>query len=211
MSTGQADSYDNGAPRATDPTTALTDKERATLTKVLANPLDFPTEFRGWLLDIIGTSQPTPGGLANIVATFFQFADYTPVLSGSVSNPSLGTGPTEYGKYIKVGEFVLCFGHLKFGTSINNGSGDYSISLPLSYAGSDGSILIGTGQVYDASANGLTIAHVNMKPSSTTEFEMLFPGTGAPNSNTTIVGELVPFTFATLDELRWIILYETAG
>lgn len=38
---------------ATDPTTALTDKERQTLGKSLANPLDFPPEFLGWLDDFI--------------------------------------------------------------------------------------------------------------------------------------------------------------
>lgn len=57
MSSGQetnkADSYDNGAPRAADPTASLTDKERATLTKILANPLDFPAEFPGWLDDFV--------------------------------------------------------------------------------------------------------------------------------------------------------------
>lgn len=57
MSSGQeapkTDTYENGAPRAADPKTSLTDKERATLTKILANPLDFPAEFPGWLDDFV--------------------------------------------------------------------------------------------------------------------------------------------------------------
>lgn len=57
MSSGQetpkTDTYENGAPRAADPKASLTDKERATLTKILANPLDFPAEFPGWLDDFV--------------------------------------------------------------------------------------------------------------------------------------------------------------
>ena len=45
--------FANGAPRAADPTVALSDKERATLTKILANPLDYPAEFAGWLEDFV--------------------------------------------------------------------------------------------------------------------------------------------------------------
>lgn len=56
---------------------------------------------------------------------------YTPTLTASVTNPTLGTGSSVYGEYLQDGNWVHCRGTIKFGTSgINAGSGGYLISLP---------------------------------------------------------------------------------
>lgn len=79
----KADSYQNGSSRAADPTTSLTEKERATLSKMLANPLDFPQEFPGWLDDFVRLRLTASqiAGLGNYTGTTGELlvmaADYT--------------------------------------------------------------------------------------------------------------------------------------
>jgi hypothetical protein len=60
------------------------------------------------------------------------WTSYTPVLTGSTTNPTLGTGGVIFGKYMQVGKTISVFGAYKFGTSgFTTGSGTYNISLPV--------------------------------------------------------------------------------
>lgn len=59
---------------------------------------------------------------------------YTPVLTGSTTNPTLGTAGINYGKYTQIGNLVLAYFNVAFdatGTGVNGGSGLYSVSLPV--------------------------------------------------------------------------------
>jgi hypothetical protein len=55
---------------------------------------------------------------------------YTPALTASTTNPSLGTGSTLIGQYYTVFDQVYTWGEFRFGTSASVGSGIYEISLP---------------------------------------------------------------------------------
>lgn len=59
------------------------------------------------------------------------FGLYTPTLTGSVTNPTLGTGSSTSGKWCRIGDFVFATGDIRFGTAgTAAGSGNYQISLP---------------------------------------------------------------------------------
>lgn len=61
---------------------------------------------------------------------------YTPVLTGSVSNPNLGTTGSIVGEYIEAGKLIM--GHIRItfaGSSVGVGSGVYAVTVPTSVAG----------------------------------------------------------------------------
>ena len=82
-----------------------------------------------------------------------QWSSYNPVLTGSVTNPTLGTGGIAEGYYTRVGDLVVASIRIKFGTSgVSNGSGNYFISLPVNaeqFAG----IIMGHTWIFDSSGN----------------------------------------------------------
>ena len=61
-------------------------------------------------------------------------ATYTPTLTATTTNPTLGSGGSASGRYTMYGgKFVTCRGTIAFGTSgTNAGSGQYLIALPFS-------------------------------------------------------------------------------
>lgn len=56
---------------------------------------------------------------------------YTPVLTATGSDPDLGSGPVQFGRWFKEGTHATVAVFLKFGSSGSSaGSGNYEISLP---------------------------------------------------------------------------------
>lgn len=92
---------------------------------------------------ILGLPYPGPSNTADVPYYLQQLAEtvevnfgawvaYTPVLTASTTNPTLGTGSSAVGRYRQFGKTVLCRGEFRFGTSgISAGSGQYSMSLPV--------------------------------------------------------------------------------
>jgi hypothetical protein len=71
------------------------------------------------------------GGAAWISLIQGQGTTYTPTLTASVTNPTLGTGGVREGRYTTWGHMVHVEYHIKFGTAgTNQGVGLYWISLP---------------------------------------------------------------------------------
>lgn len=57
---------------------------------------------------------------------------YTPTLSATVANPTLGTGGVAAGRFLQLGKLVFVEFDIKFGTSGNAaGNGIYRVSLPV--------------------------------------------------------------------------------
>jgi hypothetical protein len=57
---------------------------------------------------------------------------YTPALTASTTNPTLGSTGTATGHYVRTGDLVLVgFAFTFGGTGISSGSGTYTISLPV--------------------------------------------------------------------------------
>lgn len=59
------------------------------------------------------------------------WADYTPALTASSSNPTMGSGSVAVGRYVQDGETISGWARIVFGTGMAAGSGTYRISLPV--------------------------------------------------------------------------------
>lgn len=69
--------------------------------------------------------------LAGQALTSHSLSTYTPVLKGSTTDPTLGTGGYTLGVYYRIWDWVYTWGEFRFGTAgINVGSGIYSVTLP---------------------------------------------------------------------------------
>lgn len=78
-----------------------------------------------------------------------NYVAYTPVLTASTTNPTLGTGAVVTGSYCVIGDMVHYIAYIKFGTSgVSAGSGEYYVSLPVSASTSGASQYnLGTGYI----------------------------------------------------------------
>ena len=75
------------------------------------------------------------------------YETWTPTLTASTTNPTLGTGSSQTGRYGRVNKSVYGQGQISFGTAgVAAGNGFYYISIPVT-AQSSG-VLCGTWQAY---------------------------------------------------------------
>lgn len=129
---------------------------------------------------------------------------YTPVLTASVTNPTLGSGSTTQGAYTRINKLVIGMAYFAFGTSgVAAGSGDYFVSLPITSVASS-ALNRGHAWLYDASAATGWIA---INQVSTTTTLQMYKATG---DATIAIGAANPFTWATNDQLRMLFTYEAA-
>lgn len=78
------------------------------------------------------------------------WTSYTPALTASTTNPTLGTGSSVGGAYQQFGKTVFGTANVTFGTSgVVVGSGRYAISLPV--AASTTFLAVGEGYYTDSS------------------------------------------------------------
>ena len=81
------------------------------------------------------------------------WTSYTPALTASGTNPTLGSGSTATGKYNQIGKTVFGWAKIQFGTSgVAAGSGILRISLPIAAASAEDQAC-GAGILTDSSAN----------------------------------------------------------
>ena len=126
---------------------------------------------------------------------------YTPTLTASTTNPTLGTGSSASGKYGRVNKIVCGQGQINFGSSgVSAGSGFYFVSLPITALASGQ--VIGQFQFYDSSSGNVYLGTVI---SDTTTRGIMYYG--APS---TVVTNSTPFTWAANDFIRYTFQYEAA-
>jgi hypothetical protein len=126
------------------------------------------------------------------------FAAWTPVLTASSSNPTLGSGGTITGRYVQIGKLVIATANIIFGSSgVGAGSGTYQIDLPVN---STGVTFMGSGRVFDSGGS----VHGVAAPIVTAADQMLVLYNGA------IVTHAVPWTWAANDVINLTISYEAA-
>lgn len=121
---------------------------------------------------------------------------YTPALTATTTNPTLGTGGSVSGYYTRNGQLVTGVARIEFGTSgTNAGSGFYLVSLPVAVwssaywaSGSSGAgSAVGTFAV--RAEGGPSAAHGVLQLRSTTTVGMYAHGSG-------VVGGALPAAFA---------------
>jgi hypothetical protein len=128
---------------------------------------------------------------------------WTPVLSGSATNPNLGTTGTSIGRYARINKIVIAQAAFTFGgASIAAGSGFYKINLPFTAQGS--SPASGTVLAVDVSSFSST-ANVAYLDSTT---QALGVGTGGAGFNASIGS--ATYVWAAGDFIRFLLIYEAA-
>lgn len=142
-------------------------------------------------------------GSAAIAQTKLSFtapATYTPALTGASSNPTMGSGAVQEGRWMQLGKLVFVRVHITFGTSPTNPGGLWQVDLPTSAQGTFR--ITGSGFVYDDSASQTYV--VSARTNATTSLMNLFYHGGDRFSGTT------PITVAVNDTIHLDLLYEAA-
>ena len=156
----------------------------------------------------IGAGKVGTAELASAVGNFGAFTSYTPSLTASTTNPTLGTGSTQTGYYVQIGKLVIYNFLIFFGSSgVAAGTGDYYVSVPVNITSANGSAVVGNGYLYDSSV--VKYQPVNYRPSGQTK---VYPEYGniqssAAYGTTSAAG---PWTWAASDQIGGLIIYEAA-
>lgn len=136
---------------------------------------------------------------------------FTPALTGSTTNPTLGTGGTAAARYtLYGGNWCNYRGAFKFGTSgTSAGSGSFSISLPFNtnanLTGSNEPI--GTVYILDSSGPAAFLGVPYVAASASTMSVLIG---GSPTAGASQMSSSVPMAWAASDTIGWNVTYETA-
>lgn len=132
---------------------------------------------------------------------------YTPALTATTTNPTLGTSSSAAGTYIQVGKSVTGTAEIVFGTSgVVAGSGNYAISLPIAQIGAASSAgrVIGGGVYFDSSAASASAWYnLTLIAVSSTTVRAVIQGSG-------ILGAAIPVVPAANDQIRIFFDYQAA-
>ena len=163
-------------------------------------------------VDLDGTGAASEG-----VSTSFARADhghaaendawtaYTPALTASSSNPTLGTGSEATGTYIRNGRTIHGKAFIKFGTSgTAAGSGEYRVSLPVAArTGTEDIVILGACTIFD-DPGSILVGTFHYTPSSGTYGRIYIEGGS-------VVTEASPFAWAASDFITVEFTYEAAS
>lgn len=118
-------------------------------------------------------------------------SSYTPSLTATSSNPTLGTGSSVSGRYMRLGDIVFFQVLIVFGTGASAGSGFYEISYPVASSGPN--FPVGSGWLVDSSTSNTYV--VTCDGSSTGGIRMRSQTGG-------LVTHSSPFAWTDGDEMR---------
>jgi hypothetical protein len=139
-----------------------------------------------------------------------EFTSYTPSLTATVTNPTLGVGSQSLGSYVRVKNLIIARFFITFGTSgVAAGSGNYKVSLPVTASVFSNSFYtnnIGQTGYYDASANQPYYANIWMDSDSTITLLYQTAFNGAM-SNISAASPVIP---AANDVFSGYIIYRAA-
>lgn len=133
--------------------------------------------------------------------------NYTPTLTSSATTPTLGSGSTASGAYTRMGAFIAGEALIQFGTSgVNNGSGTYRFSLPVTTGAGVANKPCGRAVLVDSSSVAMCDAVCVMNAGGS-YMEFRYAAT-APIGSATAVTDLLPWTWAASDYLWVNFFYE---
>lgn len=134
------------------------------------------------------------------------WSSYTPALTASVTNPTLGSGSGATGVYQQIGKLVVVQLKFQFGSSgVNAGSGLYSISVPVTgdAYGSVGYPALGSaGFVDDASTGARKMVACFFDNLDRDKIDLTTEGGNVTNS--------APWTWAASDQILLGFFYQAA-
>lgn len=131
------------------------------------------------------------------------WTSYTPTLTATTSNPTMGSGSTRSGAYMQVGKMVTVRATVKFGTSgTAAGSGTYEISLPVTAKTISTGRQSGSATFFDNSASDFGDGVVFIDNGATTKARL--------SMDSTVVSNSAPWTWAASDQIDFTMTYEAA-
>lgn len=137
------------------------------------------------------------------------YSTYTPALTASTTNPTLGSGSTATGRYLQIGSKVHYHGAIIFGTGSASGSGTYQVSLPLTMSSSvAANVPIGMTSLFDSDTSAWA-SIAALATASSAHFTMIYAATW-PSGAITEVTQGTPWSWADSDAIYWSIVYEAA-
>lgn len=127
---------------------------------------------------------------------------WTPTLTASVTNPTLGTGAVQAGRYGRIQKTVYGHAVIAFGTAgVAAGSGFYFLNLPVT--AQNAVATIGSGWILDTSTS--LVRHVILYSDTVNRAAMWID-----NSTNFAVSATNPWTWAASDQIRVDFEYEAA-
>lgn len=137
--------------------------------------------------------------------TWPQWLDYIPTLTATTTNPTLGSGSVVDGRYARIGDTVIGWAQITFGTSgTAAGSGDYRISLPVTPR-NEGSAVCGAGFLRDSSTGNKYGRTVNLDAGN----QWCFMRTDADGTSNAVDHDS-PIAWSASDHISIQFVYEAA-
>lgn len=154
----------------------------------------------------IASGAVTAAKLASAVGNFGAWTSYTPIWTGSSTNPAIGDG-TLNGHYCQIGKHVTTRIALEIGSTTTFGSGYWSFDMPVS-AVDYGVTTIGTAYVLDSGAAEFLgfVTHGG----STVQMRCGRPASATTLTNATLVDKDWPMTWAAGDKLNVQFAYQAS-
>lgn len=134
-----------------------------------------------------------------------SWLSHTPVLTASTTNPTLGSGSLQQGRYLEVGNTVLYRFQVRFGSSgTNAGDGQYRVSLPVNAA------VVNPDDVYTTMGAGVLLdwSVAGHKELCTWQWGAAAYLTGVVD-NASIFSN-APFDWTVLDRMSGTVTYQSA-
>lgn len=166
------------------------------------------TTPKDWADSATVTASDFDTHLRDFANAFGAFTSYTPTLTASTTSPTLGSGSTAAGKYLRVQKLVIAQFQIIFGSSMAAGSGTYYVSLPVTASTTSPYRHIGEGYFYDSSTSALLRPALTL-PNDGTKVRATYPATW-PTGTETSVAHGTPWTWAQSDQLNGWLVYEAA-
>ena len=138
-----------------------------------------------------------------------EWLSYTPVLTATTTDPTLGTGSSSVGGYSRIQNLIVYRFSIAFGSSgVNAGSGSYEVSLPVNavVVGNFYTWSAGQTSFYDQSANKPYFGPAWIQAS--TKLRITYQ-TGW-NDQMSTVGGATPVVPAANDVLSGLVIYQAA-
>ncbi|MFY3741629.1 MAG: hypothetical protein HMLIMOIP_002087 [Candidatus Nitrosomirales archaeon] len=139
---------------------------------------------------------------------------YVPVLSATITPPTLGAGNIIQGYYYRIFDQIFTWGHFRYGTGFNAGSGIYTITLPFkvkNLIALDTALantpIVGNGHVWDESnalAGGRQPVTCQLRTNQILMFGIRMNSGAAARE----VSNTIPITWAVDDGLKWFARYQ---
>jgi hypothetical protein len=137
---------------------------------------------------------------------------FTPTLTATTTNPTLGTGSAQVGRYVRIGNFVHARASIRFGTTgTGSGVGTYQVGMPTPCANGFGSSYVPFGYCFLRRNDGTLGGPFVMTIGSSGDPYMTVRWPAAwPTGGNAFLQAGVPWAWTAGDRIEYFAFYEPA-